>query len=794
MNNKKKDISADVFPLSGLRTDASVKEETRKLGIGLQPSELRRIAGFLGRDPSLTECYVFDVEWSEHCSYKSSRKILKKYLPTSSPDVIMGVGQDAGIIRFEEAGGREYGVVISHESHNHPSQVLPNEGAGTGIGGIVRDVDCMGARVVAVADSLRFADRSAGPAGRWIECGVIDGIWEYANALGVPNLCGEVYYDESFNGNCLVNVTALGIVESAAVIPSRAPAGSDKIPHDIIIVGKPTDDSGFGGVRFASEPLEGGGPENKGAVQVPDPFLKNVLLMRKANEAVWKLARAGNVPVGMKDIGGGGLACATSELVSDAGFGAEIDLDRVHSSIEGLPSHVIACAETQERYILIVPSRLSPEILDIYNRQWALPEIYEGAKASVIGRVMPGGRYVLKSGGRVVCDVPVDKLTAGISYDREMEPARVSFREYEFAMPADMRGVLLEILASDNIRSREYVFRNYDTEVQGNAVLRPGEADAGVIAPLEEEGSPAGIALSVDGNPFYGIIDPYMGGVNAVFESMRNVAAVGAVPTCITDCLNYGNPENPEVFWQFSEGVRGVSDAASNLWLKGREGAPVPVVSGNVSFYNESADGRAVAPSPVVACVGIMPDYSAAVSMRFKKPGNFICLVGDRYEEMGGSQYYRVCRRGAGGKVPACRFPEARGQIYGVTDCVAAGLLYSCHDISDGGLAVAVAEMLLCSKEAGSLGAEIDLDLVGSEMRDDKKLFSESGGFVMEVGAGNIEKVENIFRGRGIQVCRAGMVTESPNLVFRRSGEALCDVSVKDMKKAWRTDSPEPEC
>ena len=779
-----------VLPVSLLEKDELLEEELKKARLGLTAQEARKIASILGRDPSIVECFILDIEWSEHCSYKSSAEILKKSLPLKAPNVIQSIEEDAGIIALAVVNGRRYGVVIAHESHNHPSQVLPVEGAATGIGGVVRDVDCMGARVVAVADPLRFGDVEGGEKEkvRWIARGVVQGIWEYGNALGVPNIGGDVYFDESFDDNCLVNVVALGVIREDEIIHSRAPEGAGEKGYDVILVGKPTDDSGFGGVTFASQILDGGKEEErKGAVQVHDPFLKNVLLMRKSNSAVWKLAREKGMEIGFKDLGGGGLACASSEMGAAGSCGIDIDLEKVHVSMPDMLPEVIACGETQERYLLIVPPELTEEVLRIYNEDWDLPNIYEGARASVIGKVIPGDRYVMRWMGEVVCDIPIHELTKGICYERQSKPIVSHLSEPEFQEPDNLGEVLLKVLGGANVSSREAIFRFYDTEVQGNAVIRPGEADAGVIAPLEEEGSRAGIALSTDGNPLYGLIDPYWGGANAVAEAMRNVACVGAVPSGLTDCLNYGNPEKPEAFWQFKEGVRGVSDAAKNLWLKGHPEMPVPIVSGNVSFYNESAAGKSIAPSPIIACVGVMEDYSRALTMRFKEAGSRIYLVGGRYDELGGSEYYRRMFGVLGKNVPQVRYEKERGAIYAVIDCISAGYLLAAHDISGGGLAVTLSEMLVCGRhQPACKGAEIDLESIDSPLRDDKKLFSESSGFVLEVSPGNSPGVEKIFAERELDLFHIGSVMEEPVLTVGFGEREVLRLSVSAMEEAWR--------
>ena len=774
------------LPVSQLSSDGELQAELDRHGVVLTPGEARRIAELIGHDPTLTELHIFNSEWSEHCSYKSSRATLKEFLPTDAPNVIIGPVEDAGIIELGVFNGTRWGLVIAHESHNHPSQVLPNEGAATGIGGIVRDVDCMGARVVATADPLRFGDPHGDNAERtkWIADGVVEGIWQYGNALGVPNLAGDVYFGSSFDDNCLVNVVSLGIVREEDIVHSAVPQEAADEPYDLILIGKPTDDSGFGGSAFASKILnEEEQAEDRGAVQVPDPFLKNVLAMRKANEAVRDLARERGVVIGLKDIGGGGLACGSSEIVDAGGFGVEVDLDRVHVGLEGLLPETIMCAETQERYVLAAPRGLTPDILRIYNEDWDLPNVYEGACARVIGQINTTRRYVLTHQGHTVCDAPIEAVTAGIRYDREAREREFAGTEPDFPEPDDLSQAVLDVLAAPNVCSREYIYRAYDTEVQGNAVIRPGEADAGVIVPLE--GETTGIALAVDGNPRYGAISPYWGGATAVAEAMRNVAAVGATPSGLTDCLNYGNPETPEAFWEFREGVRGIADAAKNLWLKGHDNTPVPVISGNVSFYNESATGRAVDPSPIIACVGVMPDWSRAVTMQLKRPGEALYLLGPRHDELGGSAYYATRLRELGANVPQVRWAEERARIYAVIDAVNAGCVAACHDISDGGLAVALAETVLGGYGRGQVGAEIDLDVLGSDLRTDKLLFSESGGFVVEVRSGREEEFEALCESAGTPATRIGQTASPARLSIRRSGASVVELDVNQMRPAW---------
>jgi len=771
------------LPVSSM-DDQRLREFMDANGVGLTVAEARKIAGFLGRDPNLTEMHIFNVEWSEHCSYKSSARVLKKYLHTTGPNVMLGPEEDAGIVFFTEFEGTRYGIVMAHESHNHPSQVLPREGAATGIGGIVRDVDCMGARVIATGDPLRFGNPCGKHAERtkWIVDGVVEGIWQYGNALGVPNLAGDIYFADSFDDNCLVNVVALGVVAEEDIIHSAVPPEAAEEPYVMILVGKPTDDSGFGGSAFASKILnEDEQADDRGAVQVDDPFLKNVLAMRKANEAVRDAARQQGIIIGIKDIGGGGLACGTSELPQAGGFGVSIDLDEVHISLADMLPETISCAETQERYLLVVPEQFADTVLRIYNDDWDLPNVYEGARAGVIGRITTEKRYVVRYQGKIVADCPIDEITAGISYDREASPYNYGGVEPHFDMP-EVKEALLKVLADPNICSRAYIFRAYDSEVQGHAVIRPGEAGAGVMVPLD--GCDAALALAVDGNPYYGDISPYWGGANAVAEAMRNVAAVGAVPQAMTDCLNFGNPEKPDAFWEFDEAVRGLSDAAKNIWLKGYEDQPVPIISGNVSLYNESATGSSVSPSAIIACVGSMPDYSLAVTMQLKSPGDRLYIIGPRNDELGGSAYYRALGLGLGANVPIVDFELHRKMIYAVTDAIQAGHIAACTDISDGGVLTAVCEMMLGSYAKGQLGARMDLSHIATDLRWDKWLFSESGGFVMEVKASEDEAVAEIMAAYGVEMTRLGEVTDQAALNIK-SADLQAEIALDDIRHAW---------
>src|SRR5687767_12295132 len=701
----------------------------------------------LGRDPTRVEATLFDVMWSEHCSYKSSRRVLQANLPTRSPDVILGPGEDAGVVRFGVHEGVEYALVIAHESHNHPSQVVPLEGAATGIGGIVRDVSCMGAEVIGVMDALRFGDPEGPRAApvREIVRGVVDGIWSYANALGVPNVGGDVFFSRRFDENCLVNVVALGLARSDRIVRSRVPEAASREPYVFLLVGKPTDETGFGGASFASAILEENTEGQRGHVQVPDPFLKRVLF--EANRAAVAWLYAQGVAFGFKDLGAGGIACASSELAAAGGFGMDVDLDQVPTAPSAYPPEVIACSETQERFAFVVPERVAPALLRIYNDDFALPLVYHGARAAVAGRVRGDKRYRILKAGQPVCDAPVEVITAGIEHDRPRRPRPAARDAMELPPVRDHAAFFRAMAVSPNVASREPILRYYDTEVQARVVIRAGEADASVLAPIP--GSRLGCALTVDGNPWYVAADPYWGTAHAVLEALRNLAAVGARPVALTDCLNFGNPEDPEVFDEFTKSVRGLGDAARNLSPEGPDGPPVAVVSGNVSFYNESARGRSIEPSPIVAALGVLDDYSVAVGTGLRAHPGVLVLTGARGEKTGASQLRHLLTGETGGPLPELEFDPERRRLNAVREAVLLGLVRSCHDISEGGLAIAALEMALGGFASVGFGLQIPISGLGDSVPE-VRLYSEAPGFLMETSNEKLGELLALFARHGV--------------------------------------------
>jgi len=703
-------------------TTEELSSVLRARGLAMTLEEAVKLAGYVGRMPTALEFHLFDTMWSEHCSYKSSRPVLG-LMPTSAPQVVIGPGEDAGVVRFCSHQGVDWDLVVAHESHNHPSQVLPVEGAATGIGGIVRDVYCMGAKVTGSLDLLRFGDPlgEAGEKTRAICRGVVEGIWKYGNALGVPNLGGDTRFHPGFDENCLVNVVALGFVPHDRIVHSFVPEEAHNEDYVFILVGKATDDTGFGGATFASADLAE--ETGKGAVQVADPFLKRVL--SEANSKVMDMLWDRKVPFGFKDLGAGGLACVSSELAAHGGLGIEVDLDAVRVAISDLPPEIIACAETQERYGYAVPSRVAEDVLHIYNEDFQLPLLFTGAGAAIVGRFNSDMVYRVIYRGQEVADAPIECITEGIVYDRELEEIEPDLREPD-GRPVHPRTDIEKMLTSIDGASRSPVWSYYDSEVQGATHFRPGEADACVTVPVS--GCTAGLAVSGDGNPWYGQLDPFLAGAHAVGEAVRNVVSVGAVPIAATDCLNYGNPENPKVFWQFRRGVEGIADACASLGLAGDGDHPLPIVSGNVSFYNQSSSGGSIPPSPIVAVFGKLEDFTLATDLSLKTPGNILVLVGSREDELGGSLYYRTCLDHSSGRIPEFRGALERELAEFVLTCIRTGIAVAVHDISEGGLAICAAEMALGSRPDARRGVCLESTVTGPV-----QLYSETPGYLIEM-------------------------------------------------------------
>jgi len=766
------------WTLEEARDPERVARELRARGVSLEPAEVVVLGDLLGRAPRWAEAVLFGILWSEHCSYKSTRHLLAR-LPTRAPQVILGPGEDAGVVALPEPCA-DLALVLAHESHNHPSQVLPVEGAATGVGGIVRDVGCMGAEVVGVLDSLRFGNPKEPGHVRDVVRGVVQGVADYGNALGVPNLGGDTVFDAGYDANCLVNVMAVGVAPANGILRSRVPEGPG--PWVFVLIGKPTDESGFGGAAFASGDLTA--DDRRGAVQLPDPFLKRVLHV--ANAEVFARIRARAIPAGFKDLGAGGVACATSELAAAGGRGARIRVDDVHAVGRPLSPEVILCAETQERYCWVVPESFAAELCAIYNMEFALDGVYPGAGARVIGVATDDGRYVATWRDEPVVDCAVEAITTGRRVERPARRRARAARRAPRRRRTDIHSALVTLLAGVHLGSREYLFRHYDAEVQGRTWLRPGEADASVFRVSPDRAM--GVALAVGGNPFWCAADPDLGARHAVAEAARNVACTGARPWALTDCLNFGNPLDPEVMGDLEATVAGLAAAASALGALAAPGAPLPYVSGNVSLYNQ-AEGRAIPPSPIVMCAGVLRDLTVATGIGLAHPGDFLVLVGERRDDLGGSTFWRELR-GMSGSLPPPLDLEREARLHELAVCAAEGRwVRAAHDVADGGLLVALAEMAL----AGTPGIGADADFGALEAETEPALFSERPGIVFAVRPERAARMFQAARDAGLAAWPVGGVAGHGRLRARLPGgevaewprEELAEASARALARLW---------
>jgi phosphoribosylformylglycinamidine synthase len=645
--------------------------------LGLTADEYERIVRTLDREPSHAELAMFSVMWSEHCSYKSSRTHLRE-LPTDAPWLIVGPGENAGVV--EVAPGVR--IAFKIESHNHPSAVEPFQGAATGVGGIVRDILSLGARPIAILDPLRFGPLED-ERNRYLFDGVVRGIAAYGNSLGLPTVGGEAVFDPAYTGNPLVNAMCVGVLEHDEIL--RAAAGGPG--QTALLFGSKTGRDGIGGASIlASKEFEEGAEAKRPSVQVGDPFTEKLLI-----EACLELKREGLLS-GLQDLGAAGITCALSETAAAAGLGVEGDLDRVPLRERGMEAWEICMSESQERMLACIPSGRVDRAVEICAR-W-------GLDATVVGRYTDGGRLRIRYGGAEVGDVPAASLADGPLYERPMVPAdRSALHErdpLELRWP-DAGELLLRVLASPSIASKQWVWRQYDHMVRLNTLVVPG-ADAAVLrVPEDRRGEPGqpGIALATDGPGRIAALDPWTGGALAVCESARNVACMGARPLAVTNCLNFGSPERPEVMWDFAQAVRGMADACRAFG--------VPVVGGNVSFYNESPQG-AVHPTPVVGMLGVLDD-AAAHRPALPMPGEVCVLLGETRPELGGSEALAVAHDTLAGRAPELDLRREVALCRLLADTTIGA---HAHDCSEGGLAVTLAE--ICIAAGAGLAATLPPD------------------------------------------------------------------------------------
>ncbi len=720
---------------------------------GLTAEEYDRAAAALGRAPTYTELGMISVMWSEHCSYKSSRVHLKK-LPTEGPRLIQGPGENAGIVDV----GDGIVAVFKMESHNHPSFVEPYQGAATGVGGILRDIFTMGARPIASLNSLRFGALDH-PRTRYLVGGVVSGIAGYGNSIGVPTVGGEIYFHPSYNGNILVNVMSLGIARREKIHKGTASGPG----NPVIYVGSRTGRDGIRGASLlASSEFDAESESKRPTVQVGDPFTEKLLL-----EACLEAMKGQGLVVGIQDMGAAGLTCSTLEMAARAGTGMEIDLDSVPLREEGMTPYEIMLSESQERMLLVAHPATEARVRDVFEK-WDLD-------AAIIGRVSDSGRVRIVSGGRVVADLParlcVDdapryaRPAGRPAWQEEVQRLRLE----SVPEPSDGNKALERLLVAPNLCSRESIYQVYDHMVRTNTVVRPG-SDAAVI---RLKGTRQALALAVDCNARHCFLDPAEGARLAVAEAARNLACAGATPIGTTDCLNFGNPERPEIMWQFERSIEGIAEACRAL------GAPI--VGGNVSFYNET-EGRAIHPTPTIAMVGLLEDVRGALTQWFKREGDLIFLLGDPGGSLAGSEYLALLHGTEAGRpapVDLARERAVQEVVRGARD---AGHIVSAHDCAEGGLAFALLECCISGPE-GAVGAEIRLEPQG---RLDALLFGEAPSRVVVTAPPESRaRLDHVARAAGVPIHLLGRVG-SDRLAIAVGGDGVVDLEVVPARSAWR--------
>ena len=751
-------------------SDADIKQSLQKLNIPLSVDEAKKIQfSFLKRPATLTELVLFSIQGSEHSSYKSSKNHIKHFI-TDGKHVILGAKDDAGVVSLStDNDGEKYGLVVSHESHNHPSQIVPYEGAATGVGGNVRDVCCMGAEVMSLGDSLRFGDINRNKT-KWISDGVVSGIAGYGNPLGIPNICGDVYFDKEYNENCLVTVLTAGVVKEKNVIRSRAPKNSEG--YDLILVGKPTDNSGFGGASFASLELEEEKEQqNKGAVQEPNAFLERHIL--KSTYALFDFLEENDLinKVGFKDLGAGGVACASIELADAAGMGAEVWVDKIHTSMPEVDGHIILCSETQERFMWACPKDLTQTILDHYNKLFDFPNVSMGAQASVVGKIVGERHYTVFYKGKKLVDGPIEKINEGFVYDRPM--LKKESKQLSEVLPEniDYNDLILKILSHENVASRAAIYESYDKNVQGRVVNERGKTNAGVVAPFDSKKFPKEIkndcfSAALAHNPSIGKVDPYLVAQHAVLEACAKTVSVGSSPLALTDCLCFGNPEKPEQMWQFSQSCIAIREACDLLHFNGTDN--LPIVAGNVSFYNQSGD-QSIPASPMIGCFGKV-SKKKILTNGFVGSDSNIYLLGENPLFLGGSVAANVLNT-KNTKIEKFDVQKYSNMLNSVLEANAASLLNSCSYVGLGGLATALFKMSFIN----DIGCDI------KDQKDKNLLFSENLSFVVEVSEKNSSSFEAVLNEKGCRYKQIGKTNDSNKIVVKN----FIDLDIAQAKKTW---------
>ena len=720
---------------------------------GLTTDEYGRIVKALGREPNLTELGLFSVMWSEHCSYKSS-KVHLKTLPTQGPRVLQGPGENAGAVDI----GDGLAAVFKIESHNHPSFIEPYQGAATGVGGIIRDIFTMGARPIALLNSLRFGPLDD-PLVRRTFSGVVAGIAGYGNSIGIPTVGGEIGFDESYTGNPLVNVFCLGISRADELIKGVASGAGNAVYY----VGAKTGRDGIHGATMASAEFDEKSAEKRPAVQVGDPFMEKLLL-----EACLEVMQT-DALVGIQDMGAAGLTCSTCEMGSRGGAGVEIDVAMVPQRESGMTPYEIMLSESQERMLLVVKRGRESEVERIFDK-WDLHAVH-------IGEVTSDGRMRVKDHGAVVADIPTEALTDQAPvYKRPMvqpaylaEAQQLSLGSLGPAPPA--HAVFRQLLTSPDIASKRWVYRQYDHMVRTNTLVLPGMG-AGVVRVKETRRA---LALSADGNGRFVYLDPFVGAQLAVAEAARNVACAGGLPIGATNCLNFGNPEKPEIMWQFARAVEGIGAACRAL--------DIPITGGNVSLYNET-DGKAVLPTPVLAVVGLIEDANVVVRRTFRADGDAVVLLGDSYDELGGSEYLKAVHGLVRGVPPKLDLARETALQRVLVKGIATGLIRSAHDCAEGGFAITLAE---CCFDSG-FGAKVDVPPVESTVSaftDTATLFGESASrVVISIDRARTAEFEALATEANVPIAVIGRVG-GDRIQVSIAGRQVLDEPLADAEHLW---------
>ena len=723
----------------------------------LTPEEFERIKNLLGREPTFAELGIFSVMWSEHCSYKSSRIHLKR-LPTTGERVIVPPGENAGVVDL----GDGWCAAFKIESHNHPSFIEPFQGAATGVGGILRDIFTMGARPVASMNSLRFGSLDHpqhGRRNRSLLAGVVAGIAHYGNAFGVATVGGEVAFDDAYALNPLVNAFALGIVRHDQIFFGKATG----VGNPVLYVGAKTGRDGIHGATMASAEFDEEALEKRPTVQVGDPFLEKLLL-----EACLEAMRSGAV-AGIQDMGAAGLTSSSCEMAARAGTGIELDLSLVPQREQNMTAYEMLLSESQERMLIVAHAGREREVMDIF-RKWDLDAV-------VIGRVRDTKRMQVIHNGETVADIPVEALTdEAPRYERPMRAATRGTSGSRTFESQDLNADLIKVLSSGNLASKQWVYRQYDHMVRTNTAILPG-ADAAVVRIKETRRA---LAMSLDGNGRYCAANPREGAKLIVAEAARNVVCVGARPIAITNCLNFASPERPEVMWSFSEVVDGMAEACRAL--------STPVVSGNVSFYNET-EGRGILPTPVIGMVGLIEDVRRTITPGFKNEGDVIALLGVTKDDLSMSEYavsvggVTTAEIEAAGAVPELDMERERAVQSACLEAAEAGLLTSAHDCSDGGLAVALAESCFSSLGRDAIGARVDLK---GTLSPTTLMFSESPSrIIISMDPSVVESVKKISEQHNAPFAVIGQV-DGKRFVVSIDGDEVVNTNITDLESAWR--------